>query len=426
MIDFDVYGLFTIVFFVFLFFVFAKSCIDVIAEPIALITITLAFSMSFIWVVYGYSHYSLIVFFQLFLFFSFLRCGDLFARKFFKIRKTDNSIPVNKNSIIGLPFLTFFSWLAFFIIIILNAIHIYQSGSALLSGNIDEAKTMGFSGGSGIIRRINWSLLYFDFFCFALLYRLTKHIGNVVAMAILTLLLISLGSKGALISVLVMFSVLFASKSFFSGDRKRLNFKVFIYGGAGLLFSMFIFIISSDNFFEALSKFYTRLMYFGDVNLYLNNDYVSQQFSHFDFFNFIDFALNPLTSMFRLTDYYLPVGVQFVHALNEGRISIDGNYGPNLTFYATAILFFGWLGGGVFSSIVGFYVGFIRRVCITITITKPFRFLFYCYSYFLCLTLVTDPLMFIGIIYDSLFFVLGTIVFSKILWLLLKNRNIAG
>jgi hypothetical protein len=427
MVDFTLNGLTVIFLSLLTFYLIIYKRIDVIGEPISILSFVLSFSISLVFIIYGFSDYMILIFIHIVTLLIFISIGCIFFRRFFNVsNNTSFNYTQRPTSTFKLGFLSFFSWLSFLIIMIMNLVHLYKNGSALFSEDIDEAKTMGFSDGGGIIRRLNWSLLYFNFFCFFVLYHLTKNKIYLFSITILILLLLSLGSKGALIDVILIISILYSSRYFFQGNIKKLNFTVTVLGAIGLVFSVIVYALTVQSAEMAFAKMYTRLLYFGDINLYLGSERISHVLSSYDFFDFIDYLFNPLLGFFRITDYYTPLGTQFVNAYNAGSQSVDGNYGPNLTFYATAILFFGDYTGLVFSALVGFFVGFLKSLSSSISITNVVRYIVYCYCYFMCFTLVLDPLMFAGRVFDSILIIGSLFTFSKIIWFFLKSIKSTG
>ncbi|WP_220721020.1 hypothetical protein [Agarivorans litoreus] len=398
MAEFSTLNFFQNIGFVFFFYILLRKQVVLITEPSAVIFIILGFSFSFVWLMYGYSNYTLIIFLHLLTFFLSINFGAAILR-LFRMQSLNNTINSLKFCNKGF---VFFTWCCFFVVLIANLYHINKAGIAILSESVDEAKTMGFSGGGGLVRRINWSLLYFNFISLFVLYRLKRERSFLVGCLTLALLLLLSGSKGAIISILLLVSVTLASPRFFKGNRRVLNYKLIFFGGVGILFAGFIYFLSSTDVSSALSKLYLRFLYFGDVNLYLANSYVRLSFESLDLFSLLNYIFNPLLGFFRLADYYTPIGVQLVHTFNAGRASVDGDFGPNLSFYATAILFFGDYFGLIFSSGIGVFFGAVRTYALQVKVSRLFRYCLSAYAYFMLYSLVLDPLMFIGRVYDSI------------------------
>jgi len=396
-VEFSVLNFFQNIGFVLFFYVFLRKQVALITEPSGVIFIILGFSFSFVWIMYGYSNYTLVIFLHLFVFFFSVNLGST-TLGLFRVGLPNGEISSLRDNNSGFEF---FTWCCFVVVLTANLYHINKSGVAIFSENIDEAKTMGFSGGSGLVRRINWSLLYFNFISLFVLYRLKRRRSFLVGCVSLTLLLLLSGSKGAIISILMLVSVTLVSPYFFKGSRRSLNYKLMFFGGVGVLFAGFVYFLSSPDASSALSKLYLRFLYFGDVNLYLANSYVRHSFESLDLFSLLDYIVNPLLGFFRLADYYTPIGVQFVHALNAGRASVDGDFGPNLSFYATAILFFGDYLGLVFSFCIGVFFGAVRTYALQVKVSRLFLYCLSAYIYFMSYSMVLDPLMFIARVYDS-------------------------
>ena len=306
-------------------------------------------------------------------------------------------------------------------LLFLNFYHIVTSGAAIFSDNIAEAKTSGFDGGSGVIRRLNWSLFYFTLLVNFFLFYCTKARLFKILFLLLMIVQILGGNKGAIVSVIILLSAIMVNYNL-SNYKYLFIKKVRLYLPISIIFAVFVIFISVGNLEQAFSHFVTRLLYFGDVNIYLNDNTVLMHFSNWGPLDFIKYAFNSITGMFRITDYYKPIGTILVDIYNAGNISFKGNLGPNIPYFASGIIFFGIPGCFIFSIFIGFLLALIKFNCEYNSAKNMWSLLVASYLYFMTYTLIQDPLAFLGRITDSIVLITPVLFISIIFAKIIKRK----
>ena len=281
-----------------------------------------------------------------------LKKEELQKSKFFPTTDELNLSVIKWYSIIGLT-----------IIIIANLILIKINGIALFSDDPSAAKVNNFTegGGLGIIRRMNWGMLYLIGLSLIMLYMIRKNIQYVLLFILLLVVPALSGSKGALLYFIFAVTLL----SCYKDIKSSASFSRLRVGSYALLgFAIFLsgIIVSGGNngegFTDKLFKLATRFLYFGDSIIYYYNQDSVQYFAKYNATDFIKDELNPILGFFRVVPYQQPMGFRLInHYFN-----IDSQtFGPNTPYYVKGNIYFGYYGAFVYSFVVGAAIGFVRN-----------------------------------------------------------------
>jgi hypothetical protein len=249
------------------------------------------------------------------------------------------------------------------IIILANIYLISKTGIALLAEDPSAAKSENFStgGGLGLIRRMNWGILYLCslFLIYLILYK--KSALYVTLSFVLIFILVLSGSKG----VLLYFITLIPLLSKFEDVKhlkifKWIDLSKYVLLCGGVILALVIIIAGTKGSTEqAVFALASRFLFFGDAMLYYYDHYSVKYFSHFNFIEFLNLELNSILGFFRIVSYKRPLGFELVN-FKFSMIS-DTVFGPNVPYYVKGHIFFGSVGAVIYSFFVGGVVGLIRR-----------------------------------------------------------------
>lgn len=257
-----------------------------------------------------------------------------------------------------------FALFSFIVIVLANLYLIKVKGVPLLADDPTAAKTEIYTQGQGLglIRRMNWGLLYITALFLIYLYLYKNSFKYIFSCVFLLIILILSGSK----SVLVYFFTLIPLLANFNDVKKASSFKIINYskylmvaGAVGL--SLGIIVLATKGSLEqALFGLGTRFLYFGDVMLYYYDYYSVKHFSSRGFLDFINEDFSFILGFFRLGEYKKALGIELV----DYRFQISGGllFGPNVPYYVKGHIFFGAVGGIIYSFIVGGIVGSVRSM----------------------------------------------------------------
>lgn len=294
---------------------------------------------------------------------------------------------------------------------------IYVAVTVCIIGNVMLGVTKGFplfsddaaskvatfegGGGVGIVRRINWALLPLIIVLLTVRLRVQRRASSWVLMIPLLAFLVLSGSKSAF---LILILALGATDALLAaiGMRSRANrwlvpFVLII----GVCTALFVLWRTSEGSGGILVAFGTRLLFYGDMNIYLFDSSLQSFLATYGPADFFKYLANPLLGMLRLAEYMRPLGAILV-AEYRGDVGDGVAVGPNSNFYAIGLIFFGLIGGCFFSLVTGWLYGALRRLCLSRSVTSVDALGARAYLYVLLPTLILDPFLFLGIVFDSL------------------------
>lgn len=299
---------------------------------------------------------------------NFLVCELFFLIGFFsfvgkalKKQELANSVFFRKTYTQQLSVIKWYSIFGVIIIVIANLILIKINGIALFSDDPSAAKVDNFTegGGLGIIRRMNWGMLYLIGFALLVLFMIRKSNQYILLFMLLLLVPALSGSKGALLYFIFAVTLL----SCYRDIKSSTSFsKLRIGSYALLLFAVFLsgIIVSGSNdegINDKLFKLATRFLYFGDAILYYYNDDSIHHFAKYNALSFFKDELNPVLGFFRLVPYEQPMGFRLINYY----FNINSEtFGPNTPYYVKGNIYFGYFGAFGYSFVIGSVIGFVR------------------------------------------------------------------
>lgn len=313
--------------------------------------------------------------------------------------------------------------------IVLNAIGWISRGIPLLSDNPSTAKVDTLTGGLGFIRRFNWGVGVFVLIG-SLYWLLTKR--SVAAAAVLTIvsLMIALGGSKSALAPLLFAAGLYTTRPFQSkntADFSRHLRRAFPVIALLAIVPVFaVLLVENEGFQLAVSALMIRLLYFGDVMLYWDQQDVRNALAGLGPLDYPGHLLNGITGFLRVTSYDMPLGTIMVNTTLDRFAEFDLSIGPNTPFYVKGEIFF----GPFLAPLYAFGVG---------SLFKWFRALFFRYSgrsltrYCALATLVTlagslpiEDSLFVAQLFDFAVFFPLIYLIAWVVHLFRSRKNLKG
>ena len=325
--------------------------------------------------------------------------------------------------------LKWYAIFGFIILLIANIIFIKVNGLIILADNPSAAKVESYTSGNGlgIVRRMNFGLLYFVGISIAAMFLIKNRFKYIILLVILVLIIATSGSKGALF----YFIILIAFLSSFTDIRKSLSFKK-LKVASSLILILAIFLIAilissgstDDTFQDKLFKLVTRFLFFGDSIIYYYHNSTITYFSHYNIKDFFIDEFNSILGLFRLTTYSQPLGfrlMNFYYNINQD------TFGPNIPYYIKGNIYFGYYGAFIYSFIVGCVVGFIRRLFYSLVRNGSPSLIYALFIIHININVTTfaqDSQLYINQLSDTLFLSMPILFVSLLLHYILKRSDI--
>lgn len=372
-------------------------------DPLLFYLVTQAFSIELAFLVIDNPAYLI----------NFLGCQIFFLIGFFSfsgkgLSKTDfrNSRLFNSTTPLQTSVVKWYAIFGAALLIIANIIQMKVNGIVLFSDNPSEAKVTSFTGGSGIVRRLDWGMLYVVGLCLLILFVQKKQIKYSVLFLFILFIPALGGSKGALLYFILLIALLncfndVKSNSFF---KKLQVGSVFLLAIAIVLAGVIIYYSqSAQTYNDILFKLAGRFLFYGDSMIYYYDRYSVQYFSHYNFFDFVADEFNSVLGSFRLVPYSQPLGYRLINYYFN--INSD-TFGPSIPYYIKGNIYFGFYGAFIYSFIIGGIIGFVRRCFYALVKNGSSSFFYALLMIHLNLfiyTLPQDSPVFISVLFDTVF-----------------------
>jgi hypothetical protein len=250
-----------------------------------------------------------------------------------------------------------FVLLVLFIIIIAGNLYLgISTGFPLLSSNPSQAKVEDFTGGLGIIRRINMGP--YDFFSCGCLLLAVIGYKRRLALSILciaTCFVILDGSKGVMLPIIFAVTFLLAHRGLGVSNALRMRVKKYAFLLLVLGTSIAVLIKARDtgSIYGGLLGFFQRLLLAGDVILYyFPRREVIMTFVDPNVWGYLHNLLGDPLGMLRIVEYKA--------ALGSIILGSDEGFGPNVQYFIQADLFFGIYFGILYCFIIGYMIASLR------------------------------------------------------------------
>lgn len=324
-----------------------------------------------------------------------------------------NFAPVKVTNILTLKIYTYIICILY---LVSNSYIFISKGIPLLSDVPTEDKISVFEG-NGLLRRISFlgNIIPINLI---LLICISKRNNktNICLLIIYSIFKLLLGSKGSIVGLIFPLYYFITQKNLF---KIHLNFKkytkYFIVIGLIALSAIFS-IVSRESEAEGGNIWYSlgfRLMEFGDVMLYYSSNVVQDAFNNKNILNFVPDELNGILGMLRLTPYNEPLGFLMVKAFN--RMNFDTVTGPNTLFLVKGHIYFGFIGGLLYSYCCGFLFTKLRQYFFQMQIRDIFWYSMVAYAFFNCMGLLRESSGFISNLFDYCFYTFPILFISEII-----------
>jgi len=311
----------------------------------------------------------------------------------------------------------------------------------IFSANPSEAKILLYTGGWGIVKRINFSLVNFvlaipliKLFHPGIKVSSNQKIFYITCLFMCVLILISMGSKSSLVIILnILFALFLINKTYGISIKDRLltikNIELILkYAKRTFIIAvsfMFLIIILSGVETSSGDSLITRLVASGDVFYFFYVFDIQGDF-HYTALDYLPHFFNPLLGMFRLAEYEFGIGVYVLNYAIGLPMDADAVFGPNAQFPIEGLIYFGVYGAAVYAFIVGAIISFIRVKMLAKIGPYPNCFLLMLYVVLssLIVTMGTDVPLFMQMFFDHLIFGSIIIILSLALLPILKRSKI--
>lgn len=330
---------------------------------------------------------------------------------------------------VDVKLLEIFTLIFFIVYVVINVLIFRVSGIPLLSENPSESKISMFVEGTGWIRRIVF-LSNFLPICITILFIISEK-KKFYSLLLFLYLFISVlhGSKGGFLGSIAIFWHIYQQDNIWSDSvmylkkiiRTKIKYLIVI------TLVLFVSIVLKEAEIEGENPLFSigfRLMEFGDVMLYYGNEEVRYFFVNMNFIDFFLYEFNGILGMLRLTSYYEPLGYQMVKAYwNTSSLFDDVVLGPNTVFFVKGHIFFGFIGGIVYSFLMGLFVAYFRKIIIEIKIKNVFVYALAVYIFFQIPGFIREFGQSVSMFFDFVFYLGPILLLSLIVKESLKKVN---
>jgi hypothetical protein len=292
-----------------------------------------------------------------------------------------------------------------------------STGFPLLSLHPSESKVTIYTGGLGVIRRVNMGpYLFFCSGCMLLIMAGHKTRFALTIFCLTTGLEALNGSKGVMLPGIYAAGFMLAHRGLVRSRTFKAKAKRYIFAFLAIGVTVAVIVTTRDqsSVSEGLSKFFLRFLLAGDVILYYipNRDTLLALMGAHSW-SYLHYLLGDILGMLRISDYQ--------PALGSVILGSDEGFGPNPQFFIQADLFFGPVVGLLYSLILGYAVSSLRRAFFG----KPGKSaVWFAFKLMLALTafdLAIDSSEFVVDIAGACLFVIPTWLLSRLVWTSLKH-----
>jgi hypothetical protein len=319
------------------------------------------------------------------------------------------------------------TFLLFILVLIGNVWMGVTAGFPLFANDPSVAKVELYSGGLGLVKRMNGGpMLFLSASSLLLALHGRRRWPFRVIFGISLVVSVLGGSKGSLLTTVYLFVYLMGRRDVLSSQLVRL----FKYGcglliGAGTLLSLFILRTGGGGWTVPIQALGMRILLYGDVILYYYQPAVLGLFKHLGPLDFVTYTLNPILGELRLVPYQMPLGYQMVnYTLNAGE-ELASILGPNTTFYVVGHIFFGPVCGILYSALVGCAFAKCRSIFLSANTRNPGYLAVLLTGAVLIAALPIEVPLFTGSLFDTVLFAGGCFLAAKVLRLACSdNRDV--
>ena len=308
-----------------------------------------------------------------------------------------------------------------FIIYIFSCLYVFsKNGIPLLSENPTESK-IGVFEEMGILRRISFIGGIIPINLCILIFSTKKNRTYIILLLAYLSVKLLLGAKSSIIGLIFPLYYFMTQSNLNRYDVKTQiikisKYKKYISGTLLLSIIIFVIIANKESKIEGedpLVSIGFRLMEFGDVMLFYNLDNVQSVFTDYNLFRLIPDELNGILGMLRLSSYNEPLG--FIMAQEAAGQYLDTIVGPNIPFPIKGHIYCGFVGGIIYSYVIGIIFAKIRRYFFCYRIRNLYTYSIIAFIFFNLMGLIRQSEAFISLIFDYFFYTIPLLLISQIL-----------
>jgi|GEM_PF-1707348 len=404
-----------------LLFLFRKHIVHIL-DPLFFYIVTQAFTIELAFLVLDNTSYLI----------NFLACQVSFFIGFFLcagkgITKTEinNARLFPAGASIEISFIKWFAVLSTIVLLIANAVQMKLTGIVLFSDNPSATKVTSFTEGTGIIKRLDWGMLYVSGLFLIVMFLLRKQAKYAVLFCFILVIPALGGSKGALLFFVLAISLL-SCFGHIRNDKlfKKIRIGGFILLGIAIVLAGIIIRYSNsvDSYEGILFSFVARFLFYGDSMMFYYNKPVIDYFSGYNIINYFSDDFNSVFGLLRLTPYTEQLGYRLVNYY----FNINSNtWGPSIPFYIKGNMYFGYYGSFIYSFVIGSIIGFVRNRFYKIVRQHSPALaysLIVIYINMMIYTLAQDSPVFISVMFDTVLLSLPVIAIVFFLHLPSKSK----
>jgi len=258
-----------------------------------------------------------------------------------------------------------------FMIIVTGNLYLGAStGFPMLSSNPSQSKVTSYTGGLGLVRRLNTGP-YLFFCCGCVYLAAIRHKRRFV----LTLLLISTGfimlsgSKGALLPLIYTQAFVLAhpglkkNSALTTRVKKYISFTLLF----GVVVALTVTVKDTGSISGGVLAFFKRILLTGDVIMFYFADRVHiMALTDQTLAGYLKYLFNDTLGMLRVGEYQ--------EALGSVILGGENGFGPNVQYFVRADLFFGPVYGFFYSLGIGYFIGYLRTSFLHVSKASPMMF----------------------------------------------------
>lgn len=308
--------------------------------------------------------------------------------------------------------------LILFVVIVAANLYLgLTTGFPLLSLHPSESKVTIYTGGLGLIRRVNMGpYLFFCSGCMLLIMIGHKPRFALSIFCLATSLVVLNGSKGVMLPAVYAAAFPLAHRGLIRNRTFKTKAKRNIYALLAIGVAVAVLVTTRDQggVREGLSKFFLRFLLAGDVILYYvprRETIVALMGSHS--WSYLHYLLGDVLGMLRISNYQ--------PALGSVILGSDEGFGPNPQFFVQADLFFGPVVGLLYTFILGYVVSWLRRAFFGRPGTSAVWFAFKLMLALTAFDLAIDSSEFVVDIAGACLFIIPAWLVSRFVWASLRG-----
>lgn len=299
------------------------------------------------------------------------------------------------------------------------------AGFPLFTDNPVDAKFTLYTGGLGLVRRINSAAGMFVPAGALLLAAKGKHKAffGVLFAACLPIAAVN-GSKGPLIIFLQLIGyVLYRRDLVLEKVRKKLWLLSLVLVVTSIFLGVFVLYIISNDWQLAAQGLLERLLHNGDAVVFYYDPRVLPHMASLGPIDFLNTIFIPILGGFHLVAYRADLGHQMILDYMNYSPLADDISGPNTNFFVVGHVYFGSFFGVVYCAAVGYFVAWTRNLFLRARKVSPLRLTWFLALAVSVYNLPTEVDLFTSPLFDMAWMVLIAVMATHFLLFVLEQHR---